>query len=382
VAGVRRGDAPVTTPRLVATALSLGLAVGALGPSLPVTRAAAPDPLPHPHGYVAPRAAAPPVIDGRLDDPAWTVAPWTAAFVDIADVIGGPSRPAPALGTRARMIWDDRAFYVAADLAEPHLWSTITAHDAVIFRDHDFEVFVDPDGDTHQYYEFEINARGAFWDLFLPLPYRAGGKAIDSYEMPGLQSAVRLDGTLNDPRDTDRGWTVEVAFPWAAFGPDQRAPAVPKPGDQWRVNFSRVEWTLDVVDGRYLKRPGVPEHNWVWSPQGVVDMHRPERWGYVQFAASAADPFVPDAAWPARQWLQAVCEAQRAYRDAHGEYAALDALGVPAPADVDATLSRGIVTRTHASLFEATVDSRAGGRTATWHIRQDGRVWRGGSPVS
>ena len=99
-------------------------------------------------------------------------------------------------------------------------------------------------------------------------------------------------------------------------------------------------------------------------------------------AASAADPFVPDAAWPARQWLQAVCEAQRAYRDAHGEYAALDALGVPAPADVDATLSRGIVTRTHASLFEATVDSRAGGRTATWHIRQDGRVWRGGSPVS
>ena len=92
--------------------------------------------------------------------------PTTTTLPDaIADVIGGPSSPAPALGTRARMIWDDRAFYVAADLAEPHLWSTITAHDAVIFRDHDFEVFVDPDGDTHQYYEFEINARGAFWDL-------------------------------------------------------------------------------------------------------------------------------------------------------------------------------------------------------------------------
>ena len=25
------------------------------------------------------------------------------------------------------------------------------------------------------------------------------------------------------------------------------------------------------------------EDNWVWSPQGLVDMHVPERWGVVQF---------------------------------------------------------------------------------------------------
>jgi hypothetical protein len=44
-----------------------------------------------------------------------------------------------------------------------------------------------------------------------------------------------------------------------------------------------VEWQHQVVDGRYSKIAGKPEDNWVWSPQGVVNMHVPEKWGYVRF---------------------------------------------------------------------------------------------------
>jgi hypothetical protein len=51
----------------------------------------------------------------------------------------------------------------------------------------------------------------------------------------------------------------------------------------WRINFSRVEWKLDVKDGRYVKVPDTKEDNWVWSPQFVVDMHRPRMWGCVEF---------------------------------------------------------------------------------------------------
>jgi hypothetical protein len=95
-------------------------------------------------------------------------------------------------------------------------------------------------------------------------------------------TAVAIDGTLNDPRDRDRGWTVELAFPWTAFV-ERSGEGRPKPGDEWRVNFSRVEWQHDVVDGKYVKRPGLKEDNWVWSPQGVINMHVPEQWGYVRF---------------------------------------------------------------------------------------------------
>jgi hypothetical protein len=49
------------------------------------------------------------------------------------------------------------------------------------------------------------------------------------------------------------------------------------------MNFSRVEWQLRVRDGRYEKVPDTKEDNWVWSPQGVINMHIPEKWGTVRF---------------------------------------------------------------------------------------------------
>src|SRR5262245_48268932 len=100
-------------------------------------------------------------IDGTLDEPAWKAAPWTDPFVDIVDVRGDRRLP---LETRAKMLWDDEYFYFGADLQEPEIWATLTARDSVIFQDNDFEVFIDPDGDTHAYYELEINALATVWD--------------------------------------------------------------------------------------------------------------------------------------------------------------------------------------------------------------------------
>ncbi|HEX3742358.1 MAG TPA: carbohydrate-binding family 9-like protein [Bryobacteraceae bacterium] len=230
--------------------------------------------------YTCHRARTPIRIDGKLEDRAWRDAPWTSDFVDIQ----GAGQPAPRLRTRAKMLWDDGYFYIAAELSEPHVWATLTEHDSVIFHDNDFEVFLNPSGDTLNYFEFEMNALNTGWDLFLPKPYKHGGKADNSWEIPGLRTAVHVDGTLNHPRDRDRGWSVEIAFPWTAFG--SRAPVKrPAAGEEWRVNFSRVEWLTDIAGGKYIKVPGKPEDNWVWSPQGLIDMHVPERWGYVQFAA-------------------------------------------------------------------------------------------------
>jgi hypothetical protein len=237
--------------------------------------------LAQPKQYSCRRATGPIRIDGRLDDVAWSKAEWTDWFIDIQ----GTDHPAPRFRTRVKMLWDDQYFYVGAELEEPHLRGSLTEHDSVIFHDNDFEVFLNPSGDGRNYFEFEINALNTSWDLFLAKPYREGGKADNSWDIPGLQTAVVVDGTLNDPRDTDRGWTVEIAFPWTAYA--SRAPVKrPNPGDTWRVNFSRVEWQFNVVNGKYQNRPGVPEDNWVWSPQGVINMHVPDRWGYVRFVGN------------------------------------------------------------------------------------------------
>jgi hypothetical protein len=229
-------------------------------------------------------------VDGRLDPDEWAAAPFTEDFTDIR----GPDGPAPRFRTRAKLVWDDRFLYVAAELEEPDLWATYTRRDSVIYHEHDFELFLDPDGDRRLYFELELNALGTEWDLLLTEPYRDDGVALHAYDLPGLRTAVHPGGTVNDPSDRDRGWTLEMALPFAAVAEFAGCDCPPAPGDRWRLNFSRVEWDLVVEDGGYRKRRDpatgepLPERNWVWSPQGLVDMHLPERWGFLEFSGRAA----------------------------------------------------------------------------------------------
>jgi hypothetical protein len=254
-----------------------------------------------PRRYLCRRLERPIELTGRLDDPQWQAIAWTEDFVDIE----GHRKPAPRFPTRAKMAWDDGYFYVGAELSDPHVWATLTEKNSIIFNDPDFEIFIDPDGDNHDYYEFEINALGTIWELWLEKPYRDNGPIHRGHNLDGVKTAVFVDGTINDPGDIDGGWSVEVAIPWKAlarFGGARDGP--PLDGDVWRVNFSRVHWGIDIVDGAYRKVPREvqPEDNWVWTPQDAIDMHRPEKWGYVEFATADRKP-ARDPTWAARELL-------------------------------------------------------------------------------
>jgi hypothetical protein len=181
------------------------------------------------------------------------------------------------------MLWDDECLYVAAEMEEPHVWATLIERDSVIFQDNDFEVFLNPAGDAKSYIELEINAYNTVWDLWLSVPYRDGGQPDNAWHIRGLRTSVCVRGTLNDASDIDAGWSVEIAIPWRALEDKAGVRCPPEKGDVWRINFSRVEWQTSIVNGKRVKIPNSPEDNWVWSPQGVVDMHQPETWGYLEF---------------------------------------------------------------------------------------------------
>ncbi len=338
------------------------------------------DPLPARQHYVAFRARAPLQIDGVMADAEWGAVQWTELFVDIE----GDKQPKPRLATRAKMQWDNQYFYIAAEMKEPHLWGTLTKRDSVIFHDNDFEVFIDPDGDTHDYYELEVNALGTEWDLLLERPYRDGAPALHEFDTPGLLSAVHLNGTLNTPSDVDDSWTIEIAIPFASLAAFAGRPVPPAGGDVWWVNFSRVQWKLDVVDGGYRKRCDsegreLREDNWVWSPQGVIAMHEPESWGLVQFEdaiasgeTSLADPFrLPADLWQ-RYLLREIYDTQKAYRSAHETF-------------FDSTEELSEVLRkqceeggyelslfTTPSMFEARLKHRA---TGVLRVNHEGHIW-------
>jgi len=331
-----------------------------------------------PKGYVAYRAIQPIQVDGKLDDEAWKAAPWTDDFVDIE----GDFRIKPRFRTRVKMLWDDQYLYLGAELEEPHVQGTYTKRDSPIFHeDNDFEVFLNPDGNNHNYAELEMNARGTAWDLRLQKPYRDGGKAEDAWDIPGLKSAVHVEGTINNPRDIDKGWTIEIAIPWAITGALNGKPsAEPRDGDQWRINFSRVQWRFDIDQGKYVRRKDRREDNWVWSPQGVVNMHQPELWGYVQF--STAPPgtaaFRPDPAGPAKHLLHQIYHGQRAFHNEHKRFAGtLEELKL---ADLrHESLLAPLALALTPDGFQATAEVRGdAGRVERWHIGSDSRIWRTG----
>ena len=118
----------------------------------------------HPPVYYCRRARTALQPDGNLDKDFWDDAPYTDEFIDIQ----GAHMPAPRFGTRVKMLWDDENLYIGAQLYGDEIWGNVTGRDEVIFQDNDFEIFIDPDSDTQQYYEFDMNVLNTVWDLFLP----------------------------------------------------------------------------------------------------------------------------------------------------------------------------------------------------------------------
>ena len=252
--------------------------------------------------YTAYRADTPPTIDGRLDEPCWLAAPRSPRFSDLI-------RGRPGIhDTRAAVLWDDQFLYVGYWVEEPFVTAAFTERDAPIWHENDVELFIaGPDA----YYEFQINALGTIYEVFfiweeayqragyarLPefdrhakgvrlfngvgFPQHPRGPRIGfwNWDMPGLRWAVQVDGTLNDPTDRDRGWTVELAIPWASLkplaGPTNHAP--PRAGDVWRMDFSRFNTYREAP-------PADDPGGWAWSPHGVWDSHIPELFTQVHFS--------------------------------------------------------------------------------------------------
>lgn len=236
-----------------------------------------------PRSYTAFKVHKAPKIDGIIKAREWKNAGWSTPYVDIADSM----HSVPRLRTSCKMAWDDNYLYVAAKLEETDVWATLKNHDDIVFQDNDFEVFIDPNNDGSQYFEIEINALGTVMDLFMFKTYKKGGPMDMQWEATGLKSAVHVKGTLNKNDDKDQYWTVEMAIPFDCMKRANRI-SHPQDGSSWRINFSRVQWQLEPSALGYEKKKTpdgkrIHEDNWVWSPQGAVDMHIPEKWGYLYF---------------------------------------------------------------------------------------------------
>jgi hypothetical protein len=211
--------------------------------------------------YVCYRTSGPITIDGRLDEPAWARTPAVTAFLR-------PDGLPAERPTEAKLLWDPQYLYVAFYSPDPDVWAYHTRRDEKVYEAEAVEVFLDPDGDQKNYYEFEVNAHNCVWDGWI----RRGLKEYEpsTWNCAGLKTAVAVDGTLNRRDDEDRGWTAEWAIPFAAL----RERGVP-PNDhtRWRINLCRIE----------SAGPQPEFSSWAAPFSVYANFHATDRYGEITF---------------------------------------------------------------------------------------------------
>ncbi|MBS1718265.1 MAG: carbohydrate-binding family 9-like protein [Armatimonadetes bacterium] len=245
-----------------------------------------------------------PNLDGTLTDPIWQCAERSPGFVDMAT--GGPA----ILQTQTAVLWSDEHVYCGFWLEEPLPTANLTERDSLIFRENDVELFIDG-GDC--YYELEINALNTVYEVFFiwrdayqrfdqkefdvhrRKAYTFGGDfdrtpdhfwdgnhprgtrwAFRDFDMPGLRTAVHIDGELNNPNVRSKGVTVEIAIPWASLGLLANGRSVPpKDGDTWNMFFGRFQ-QLAIGEKQV-------QAAWCLTPHGRYDTHMPEKFTPVIF---------------------------------------------------------------------------------------------------
>ena len=108
---------------------------------------------------------------------------------------------------------------------------------------------------------------------------RAMRWAFSDWRMPGLRAGVKVDGEPGRRDRVDRGWTVELALPWAGLkwladsqsdrqAAQMAAAQATAPGDVWHISLLRRQ----VID----QRGHHWQATWTCQPLVLVDGRMPE----------------------------------------------------------------------------------------------------------
>jgi hypothetical protein len=212
--------------------------------------------------YEVKRATSRIQVDGKLDEKAWQAAEPMVLIFPWESQTGAKQK------TTVRVLWDDQNLYIGYDCEDTDITAQFTARDDPTYRDDAVEAFINPrPSQTDFYFGLEMNARAVLYDY---VSIKSAQYVLKRFNLEGVQLATFIDGTLNARGDRDKGWSLEVAIPWANFEELSRRP---EPGTVWTATFNRWD---GVEPDRRLSM-------WVDPQDPRPSPHHPERFGDLVF---------------------------------------------------------------------------------------------------
>ncbi|HEX5633473.1 MAG TPA: DUF5916 domain-containing protein, partial [Gemmatimonadales bacterium] len=205
---------------MVAGLLLLQLALAPMnqaGPQRPPSAVGAAEAGTAPDAIRAVRAVSSISIDGDLSDPAWLQARVISEFTQREPKEGQPATER----TEVRIVWDESALYVSAELfdsAPDSIIALLDRRDRFVNADR-FTLMLDPYHDRRSGFYFGVNAAGTLYDgtLF--------NDDWDNSSWDGVWEGAS--------RRTERGWAVEMRIPFSQlrFRPGE--------AQVWGINLKR-----------------------------------------------------------------------------------------------------------------------------------------------
>ena len=188
-------------------------------------------------------------VDGKLDEPAWTKAK-ALTFKPIP-------RSLCTENGRVKILWNNKYVYVGAVLCDSDIVQLSKQDWRHYYRTGDLiEIFLKP-AEKRYYWELHATPNSLKNSLFYFSGGRAGLYDRSKYKIKEMLVAATCDGTLNNEKDYDKKWVIEIAIPEKAL---ERQGDKIIPGKVWSFLIGRYNYSIHL-DRKELTRTGTPRSN-------------------------------------------------------------------------------------------------------------------------
>ena len=219
--------------------------------------------------YKVSRAKGPITVDGKMDE-----ATWKDAEVESFNYFYRADKPFEKQNSKFRMLWDDDNLYLFYACEDTSLTARETKPDGRPYMDDCAEFFCLPIPDSLSFhFGFEINITKAVYDYVMLYRYYNNRSFFVPGYNPAFKVEVTYDGTINNEKDKDKMWQMEIAIPWGAF---TNFSGRPRSGAKWA--FQAVRQDRNFVDDRFRSTSTLYP---IYDIR--LDVHQPNRFGIMEF---------------------------------------------------------------------------------------------------
>ncbi len=213
---------------------------------------------------IAIQSLSPIIVDGLLNEPIWQ----QVHKIHLKDSDRAKEVTDTTFSSYALTCYDENNLYIAFVCNDRDIYSSFTNRDQHLWEEEAVEVFIDVDDEPNTYVEIELSPNNVLFDSYIVDPMNIDIEETSKFDLPGIKTAVSVNGTVNFRADKDKSWIPEIAIPFSDIIENVNIEILKEA--KWKINYYRIDRDNDG-----------PTH-YAWLPT-MGRFHKPSAFGRLVF---------------------------------------------------------------------------------------------------